>query len=70
MNRFTKLPPGEAEGARDLATWSSRRKIGRSGVGGPREEPKPDAADRWLAKRDLAERMRKAGFRPRKAKVK
>jgi hypothetical protein len=61
---FTKLPPGEAEGARDLALWASQR--------ASRDKPKrkPDAADRWLAKRDLAERMRKAGFRPRKAKVK
>ena len=29
-----------------------------------------DAAAKWLAKHELAERMRKAGFRPRKAKVK
>jgi len=35
-----------------------------------REYRDNDAAARWLAKHELAERMRKAGFRPRKAKVK
>jgi hypothetical protein len=30
--KITKLPPGEAEGARDLQTWAFRRSTGRSGV--------------------------------------
>lgn len=29
---ITKLPPGEAQGARDLQRWAGRRTVGRSGV--------------------------------------
>jgi hypothetical protein len=52
--KITKFPPGEAQGARDLQTWSSRRAAGRTGVPCARDEPKPDAADRWLAKHELS----------------
>jgi len=34
MVKVTKLPPGEAAGARDLQIWSSRRLAGGAGVGG------------------------------------
>jgi len=30
--RFTKLPPGEADGARDLQDWSQRRRGGKGGT--------------------------------------
>lgn len=32
MVEITKLPPGEATGARNLQNWSNRRLIGRSGT--------------------------------------
>jgi hypothetical protein len=56
--KVTKCPPGEATGARDLQNWSRQRAIGQSGVYVRRkdrkkwEKPKPDAADRWLARHD------------------
>jgi len=59
---ITRLPPGEALGARDLQRWSSRRATGRAGVRQTTSErkklekftrsPMPDAADRWLATHD------------------
>ena len=60
MVEITRLPPGEALGARDLQGWAHQRSAGRAGVNTTREEwkrlkqwkPKPkfDAADRWLAR--------------------
>ena len=53
----TKLPAGEAYGARDMQKWSLRRMKGQSGVPEIRKKrkqltkrSKPGAADRWLAK--------------------
>ena len=37
MVKITKCPPGEAEGARDLQEWGSRRLVGRSGVSPSKE---------------------------------
>jgi hypothetical protein len=55
--KVTVLPPGEAEGARDMQHWSFRRMRGKSGLPMSRKErrkrkPKLDPADRWLAKHD------------------
>jgi hypothetical protein len=36
--KITKLPPGEALGARDLQRWSSRRRAGLSGAGSHGDE--------------------------------
>ena len=55
MTNVTRLPPGEAIGARDLQNWSHQRAVGRSGVyvrRKEREEPKRDAANEWLARHD------------------
>ena len=52
MTNVTRLPPGEAIGARDL---QNQRAVGRSGVyvrRKEREEPKRDAADERLARHD------------------
>jgi len=60
--RITKLPLGEAEGARDLQTWASQRSAGRAGVPLNRKERKArdwrqrDRAQRWL---DAVERKRR-----------
>lgn len=40
----TRLPPGEALGARDLTTWAHRRSGGRSGSDGPGER----VAEEWF----------------------
>ena len=45
-----KLPPGEVLGARDLQRWSTRRRGGRSGVGGKAEE------EAWRHGVDMLER--------------
>jgi hypothetical protein len=50
--KITKLPPGEAEGARDLQTWASRRSTGWSGVPLNRK----DFKQRQWKRRDRAQR--------------
>lgn len=53
MVHITRLPPGQATGADDLHKWSQRRNVGRAGVKPEKKpKPKPDAADRWLARHD------------------
>jgi hypothetical protein len=60
--KITKLPPGEAVGARDLQTWASQRSAGRAGVPVGEKERKAlawkrrDRAQRWL---DWIERKRR-----------
>jgi len=60
--KITKLPPGEAVGARDLQTWSSRRAAGRAGVPLTKKERRErdwarrDRGQRWL---DRAEGRRR-----------
>lgn len=36
---ITKLPPGEAYGARDLTRWSHNRAVGSSGAGSTNTKP-------------------------------
>ena len=58
--KVTKLPDGEALGARDLQRWAARRNAGRAGVRASLKERKKlarwgkpkklDATDQWLAK--------------------
>ncbi len=58
----TILPPGEAEGARDLDDWAVRRKGGQSGVSVSRKErgrlksSTYDRADRWITRHDKTRR--------------
>jgi len=55
--KITKLPPGEALGARDLQNWAMQRLRGRSGIPKTRREKKvakarsedEDATAKWLA---------------------
>jgi hypothetical protein len=64
--RITKLPPGEALGARDLQNWAHRRLAGRSGVRLTRKEKKvaaarseaQDATARWLAEAERKARSK------------
>jgi hypothetical protein len=48
---ITRLPPGEAFGARDLQRWSHRRAFGRAGVPVTREEKKVIAKQQREARR-------------------
>lgn len=66
MVKITKLPPGEAEGARDLRDWGHRRQLGRSGVRKEKTKAQLDMADRWLAQHD---KKTKAQLREEAAKL-
>jgi len=69
--KITKLPPGEALGARDMQHWAERRMKGQSGVPPTRQELKRlgktrklDAADRWLREQERKGRRRRNFYRP------
>jgi hypothetical protein len=49
--KITKLPPGEAIGARDLRTWASRRAAGRAGVPTTKTERAVLDQQKWQAYR-------------------
>jgi hypothetical protein len=65
--KITKLPPGEAIGARVLQDWAHRRLAGRSGMRMSRKERKvaakrteaEDATARWLAQAERKARRSK-----------
>lgn len=69
MVEIKKLPPGEAEGARDLQTWGHRRLAGRSGL--RKDKPKKDkrgiVVDRLEIedKKDAARWLRAHGYKRR-----
>lgn len=64
--KITKLPPGEAMGARDLQNWAHRRLAGRSGMRMTRKEKKvakarsddEDSTARWLAEAERKARSK------------
>jgi hypothetical protein len=76
MSKITKLPPGEAVGARDLQRWSKRRLAGISGVEKAGESWQLRAKELLKSKflrgreRKFLVEMLKSKFRPSSAQAK